>query len=378
MKKIDKKHLLGVLLVMILTAGISLEIGRVLPTIGALDTPANGTVSDYYIDHAARETASPNLVTAVLADYRGFDTLFETCVLFLSGVVVCLTLLEGKEGKNDVSAAAERKNLRQERKSAFDLAFRAVIPVLVIYAVYVLLHGEVSLGGGFQAGALLACAYLLDRISPGRSMYLPRLRTEATLLLGGLGTFFFALTGALCMIGGGSFLEYGALPLPTKGAELHGFGILMVEIGVTVCVMAVIIQILEIVLERTRFDERLEFFLADRGIYMLALILMAVGVYGMISCGNYMKKLICMNIMQVAIIFFFLTFGQKDQATLPVLLEDVFGSDSYINPLPHALMLTAIVVSLGTTGVGLALLMKIKEIYGTIEEEEITGKRGKR
>ena len=124
--------------------------------------------------------------------------------------------------------------------------------------------------------------------------------------------------------------------------------------------------------------ERLEFFLADRGIYMLALILMAVGVYGMISCGNYMKKLICMNIMLVAIIFFFLTFGQKDQATLPVLLEDVFGSDSYINPLPHALMLTAIVVSLGTTGVGLALLMKIKEIYGTIEEEEITGKRGRR
>ena len=124
--------------------------------------------------------------------------------------------------------------------------------------------------------------------------------------------------------------------------------------------------------------ERLEFFLADRGIYMLTLILMAVGVYGMISCGNYMKKLICMNIMQVAIIIFFLTFGQKDQATLPVLLEDVFGSDSYINPLPHALMLTAIVVSLGTTGVGLALLMKIKEIYGTIEEEEITGKRGRR
>ena len=81
---------------------------------------------------------------------------------------------------------------------------------------------------------------------------------------------------------------------------------------------------------------QLEFFLADRGIYMLALMLMAVGVYGMISCGNYMKKLICMNIMQVAIIFFFLTFGQKDQATLPVILEEVFGSDAYINPLPHA------------------------------------------
>ena len=79
-------------------------------------------------------------------------------------------------------------------------------------------------------------------------------------------------------------------------------------------------------------------------------------------------------IMQVSIIFFFLALGQKEHATLPVIVENVLGADAYINPLPHALMLTAIVVSLGTTGVALALLMKIKEIYGTIEEEEITGK----
>ncbi len=260
MKKIDKKSLVGVLLVIMLTAGISLEIGRVLPTIGAHDTPANGEVSDYYINKAVRETASPNLVTAVLADYRGFDTLFETCVLFLSGVVVCMTLLPPKKNTalDAVTAQAKSKNLRQEKKSAFDLAFRMVIPILVIYAVYVLMHGEVSLGGGFQAGALLACAYLLDRISPGKGMYLPRLRTESTLLLGGLGACFYALTGILCMVGGGNFLEYGRLPLPFPhgdAAELHSVGIFMVEAGVTLCVMAVIIQILEIVLERTGFDD---------------------------------------------------------------------------------------------------------------------------
>lgn len=252
MKKINKKHLIGVLLVIVLTAGISLEIGRVLPTIGALDTPANGEVSDYYIEHAVRETASPNLVTAVLADYRGFDTLFETCVLFLSGVVVCMTLLPPK---GSAAKPVKQKNLRQESKSAFDVTSRLVIPILVIYAVYVLLHGEISLGGGFQAGALLACAYLLDRITPGKGMYLPRLRTESTLLLGGAGTFLYALTGMLCMIGGGNFLEYGHLPLPQEGTELHSIGILMIEAGVTVCVMAVIIQILEIVLERTGFDD---------------------------------------------------------------------------------------------------------------------------
>lgn len=123
--------------------------------------------------------------------------------------------------------------------------------------------------------------------------------------------------------------------------------------------------------------EKTEFFLADRGIYMLTLLLFAIAVYGMIVCSNYMKKLMCMNMMQVAVIFFFLTFAQKNGATLPITIADLFSNDAYINPLPHAMMLTAIVVSLGTTGVGLALLMKIKDVYGTIDEKDITGKGGK-
>ena len=127
----------------------------------------------------------------------------------------------------------------------------------------------------------------------------------------------------------------------------------------------------------TDMIEKLEYFLADRGIYMLTIVLLAIGIYGLIVCSNYMKKLMCMNIMQVSIIFFFLTFGQKDGATIPVTMNNLFSADAYINPVPHALMLTAIVVSLGITGVGLALLMRIKDIYGTIEEKDITGKGGK-
>ena len=84
-----------------------------------------------------------------------------------------------------------------------------------------------------------------------------------------------------------------------------------------------------------------------------------------------MKKLICMNIMQVAVIFFFLCLGQKDGGTIPVALSGMIKASHYVNPLPHGLMLTAIVVSLGTTGVGLALLLRIKEKYGSIEEDKI-------
>ena len=112
-------------------------------------------------------------------------------------------------------------------------------------------------------------------------------------------------------------------------------------------------------------------FLASKGIYLLTFILLSLGVAGMIVCNNYMKKLICMNIMQVAVIFFFLCLGQKDGGTIPVAMDGMLNASDYINPLPHGLMLTAIVVSLGTTGVGLSLLLRIREKYGTVEEDDI-------
>ncbi len=115
-------------------------------------------------------------------------------------------------------------------------------------------------------------------------------------------------------------------------------------------------------------------FLAERGIYLLTILLFFLGMFGMATCGNYMKKLICMNIMQVAVIFFFLCLGQKNGGTIPVTLSGLFRAEDYINPLPHALMLTAIVVSLGTTGLGLAFLMRIKETYHSMEEEDIIKK----
>ena len=112
-------------------------------------------------------------------------------------------------------------------------------------------------------------------------------------------------------------------------------------------------------------------FLATKGIYSLVLILLFLGLYGMIVSNNYMKKMMAMNVMQVAVIFFYLCFAQKDGGMIPILNGITTDPNAYINPLPHALMLTAIVVSLGTTGVALALLMRIKEAYGSFEEDEV-------
>ena len=118
-------------------------------------------------------------------------------------------------------------------------------------------------------------------------------------------------------------------------------------------------------------------FLKTRGIYSLVMVLFFLGVYGMVLSKNYMKKLMAMNVMQVAVIYFYLCFAQKDGAMIPIQNGITTDPSMYINPLPHGLMLTAIVVSLGTTGVAIALLMRIKEIYGSVEEVEVLRRASK-
>ena len=118
-------------------------------------------------------------------------------------------------------------------------------------------------------------------------------------------------------------------------------------------------------------------FLKTKGLYTLVMILFFLGVYGMVLSKNYMKKLMAMNVMQVAVIYFYLCFAQKDGAMIPIQNGITTDPSMYINPLPHGLMLTAIVVSLGTTGVAIALVMRIKEIYGSVEEVEVLRRASK-
>jgi multicomponent Na+:H+ antiporter subunit C len=124
-------------------------------------------------------------------------------------------------------------------------------------------------------------------------------------------------------------------------------------------------------------DELLPFIVAKYN-YWAALILLLIGLYGMVAKNNLMKKVIGMTIFQTAIILFYISVGEKKGASIPIIREghDLMGSApieaiAYANPLPHVLMLTAIVVGVGTLGVALAILQKIQRVHGTIEEDEV-------
>jgi len=102
--------------------------------------------------------------------------------------------------------------------------------------------------------------------------------------------------------------------------------------------------------------------------YFIAIFLMMIGFYTVISRGNLIKKIVGLNIFQVSVFLIYISLSTVKGGAAPIITE---GVKVYSNPLPHVLILTAIVVGVATTALGLALVVRIKEAYGTIEEDEI-------
>ena len=109
--------------------------------------------------------------------------------------------------------------------------------------------------------------------------------------------------------------------------------------------------------------------LADSWNYIIVIILMMTGLFIVISRANLIKKLIGLSIFQTSVFLFYISLGKVAGGTAPIL--DGNPGTLYSNPLPHVLILTAIVVGVATTALGLALILRIKESFGTIEEDEI-------
>lgn len=102
--------------------------------------------------------------------------------------------------------------------------------------------------------------------------------------------------------------------------------------------------------------------------YWVVIVLMMTGFYIVIAQGNLIKKIVGLNIFQVSVFVMYITMGKVEGGSAPILDDAV---SVYSNPLPHVLILTAIVVGVATTSLALALVVRIKRAYGTIEEDEI-------
>lgn len=105
--------------------------------------------------------------------------------------------------------------------------------------------------------------------------------------------------------------------------------------------------------------------------YWIVVFLMMAGFYVVISQGNLVKKLVGLGLFQASVFILYITMGNLKEGLAPIMTE---GVTTYSSPLPHVLILTAIVVGVATTSVGLALVVRIHEAYGSVEEDEIHAK----
>ena len=102
--------------------------------------------------------------------------------------------------------------------------------------------------------------------------------------------------------------------------------------------------------------------------YWIVIFLMMAGLYIVMARANLIKKMVGLSIFQASVFVFYLTMGKVSGGTAPIVID---GDPGYSNPLPHVLILTAIVVGVAILALGLALIVRTKESYGTIEEDDI-------
>jgi len=178
----------------------------------------------------------PNSVTSLLAAYRGYDTMFETTVIFTAGVSLILLLRRPRrEGYLQPGAVmSDQVILRVVSKLS--------IPFILIFGFYVITHGELGPGGGFQGGVVLATAFILYALIFGRAALYRVVPPPVSDILTGVGVLLYSGTGAVCMLLGGKFLDYSMLS-PELPGEGEALGMTLVEYGVGITVSMVMLTI---------------------------------------------------------------------------------------------------------------------------------------
>lgn len=268
-------------IVVCLTGGLLLYGTGDLPDWGDPNSPASVHLSNVYIEKAMEQTGAPNLVSAVLADYRGFDTMFETAVVFCAGLACFLLLrddrpkkdhyyrhvptgvmLHVKDASRTIDVGGEFEDMDKDwvpSDTIIKTVCRILIPFIQIYALYVVAHGEFSPGGGFQGGVVFGSTFLLLAISYNLKTLLKRVSEKFLGIFAAVGVLVYVGIGAMAMVMGGKFLDYSVLApiVPVDPGHIRAIGMLGVEIGVGMAVTAAMVIIYINIVSEGRHDEGL-------------------------------------------------------------------------------------------------------------------------
>ncbi len=228
-----------------LALGVTIATGALLiygtldmPHFGEADAPVHQHVAPRYLNDSMDEVGVPNVVTSVLASYRGFDTLGETLVIFTAGVGVMSLLLVSRQTKEE---AKKKIPADMQQQIILRVVAKMMIPLILMFALYVQFHGDYGPGGGFQAGVIFAAGIILYTMLFGLRLAEKVFKRRILELLTASGVLIYGGVGIACLLLGGNFLDYNVLGHDPVHGQHHG--ILLVELGVGITVASVMIVI---------------------------------------------------------------------------------------------------------------------------------------
>lgn len=208
------------------------------PRLGDPEAPVHQHVAPFYLEKTPEYIDIPNVVTAILGSFRGYDTLGEVFVVFAACIGV-LFILGVRPPKEALAVSDKSRGLRHHLIP--QVVGRLLVPFIVLFGLYVQFHGEYGPGGGFQAGAIVATGVILYALLEGEAEALRAVPRGVLLGMVVGGALLYGAVGIACMLMGGTFLDYSVLAAdPVFGQQL---GILIIEAGVGMAVCGALLSI---------------------------------------------------------------------------------------------------------------------------------------
>ncbi|MFD1217490.1 DUF4040 domain-containing protein [Microbulbifer celer] len=237
----DAKRAMLTLLLVIPVGALLMVATHDMPAFGAADAPAQLHVAPHYIRQSMAEIGIPNIVTSVLASYRGFDTLGEVVVIFTAGLGVLSLLQTSQHAGSPALQTIPAASAAQSRDIVLRVVAKVLIAPIMLYALYVQFHGEYGPGGGFQAGVIFAVGFILYGLAFGLDAVTRVASHGLVQFLSAVGVLIYGSVGLLSLANGKNFLDYSALASDPIGGQ-H-IGIIAIELGVGITVASVMIMV---------------------------------------------------------------------------------------------------------------------------------------
>lgn len=222
-----------ILLTLILFGAVLLSAVAEMPPFGNPKNPPNIHIVPRYLQEGLKETGAENIVSAVILIYRGYDTMGEVTVIFTALMAILAVL-----GRENIKTSVTKVDLSPIKPSIIvNTVVRFLVPFIILFAVYTTLHGDVSPGGGFQGGAVIAGSMIVFTVTFGLLTAISKFSLKFRVFLESAAVLSFGLVGLIGVLVGQNFLTFkiSGLATPYQGWLMSGMGLLLeICIGIAV------------------------------------------------------------------------------------------------------------------------------------------------